>query len=230
LGKAGGPPLANASPPHTGSDSSQGSAMATPTPRSTVRRSIGELCDVMERSRKLALPGNNRGLLFPQRNIILDSFLWPFIRFLDRTMDLETKQKEEVTLLRNIAANLEKLEALLHGYVGEYEDPVYRFYHQSFKVYGLQESTEIIVEALQSLAPHLPLNAWFTQIVKEGTGKEFAPSDNEHWTEVTRPMVEAYFHARYFLEMVCTYGKELKEPPQVLPSGWAAVLYLYNLR
>jgi hypothetical protein len=30
--------------------------------------------------------------------------------------------------------------------------------------------------------------------------------------------------------MVCKYGKELDEPTDSLPSGWAAVLYLYGLR
>ena len=30
--------------------------------------------------------------------------------------------------------------------------------------------------------------------------------------------------------MVCKYGKELDEPPDSSPSGWAAVLYLYGLR
>ena len=38
------------------------------------------------------------------------------------------------------------------------------------------------------------------------------------------------FHARYFLQQVCEYGRELDEPPTVMPSGWAAVLYLYGLR
>ena len=145
-------------------------------------------------------------------------------------MDLETKREEEAALLRNISANIDALEALLTGYVGDYEDPVYRFYHQSFKVYYLQQSTEKIVGTLQSLAPHLALNAWFMQIVREGTGKEFTRSDNARWIEVTRPVVEAFFHARYFLEMACRYGRELATPPEVLPSGWAAILYLFNLR
>jgi hypothetical protein len=30
--------------------------------------------------------------------------------------------------------------------------------------------------------------------------------------------------------MAVRYGKELTEPPLMLPSGWAAFLYLYNLR
>ncbi len=156
------------------------------------------------------------------------------LKEIDRIKNLatnpEAKIKEEKELLKKIVANLDSLESLLGGYAGEYEDPVYRFYHQSFKVYGLQESTREIVARLQALAPHLPLNDWFLEIVKEGTGKEFSPEDNPNWTAVTRPILEAYFHARYFLEMVCKYGNELKEPPKILPSGWAAVLYLYNLR
>ena len=32
------------------------------------------------------------------------------------------------------------------------------------------------------------------------------------------------------LEMAVRYGTELKAPPRMLPSGWAAFLYLYELR
>ena len=46
----------------------------------------------------------------------------------------------------------------------------------------------------------------------------------------TEQIVEAYLHAHYFLEMAVRYGKTLKEPPIQLPSGWAALLYLYRLR
>jgi len=30
--------------------------------------------------------------------------------------------------------------------------------------------------------------------------------------------------------MAVRYGKELRRPPRSLPSGWAAFLYLFNLR
>lgn len=142
------------------------------------------------------------------------------------------EHKEEIELLKQIAANLTSLEKLLESCSDHwgYEDPIYRFYHQSFKVYMLQEQTATIVNQLQSLATGLPLNPWFLQIVKEGTGKSFRTADNDAWTQTTRPIIEAFFHARYFLEMICKYGKELTTPPQELPSGWAAVLYLYNLR
>ena len=81
-----------------------------------------------------------------------------------------------------------------------YEDPIYRFYHHSFKVFALQKQTEKIVSALQLLLP-TPLNARFLQIV----------------------------HARFFLEMAARYA-DLPIPPNPLPSGWAALLYLYELR
>ncbi len=68
------------------------------------------------------------------------------------------------------------------------------------------------------------------RIVKEGTSKKFIYEDNTRWLEVTRPILEAFFHARYFMEMAVKYGQELEFPPKALPSGWAAFLYLYNLR
>jgi len=110
-----------------------------------------------------------------------------------------------------------------------FEDPIYRFYHQSFKVYALQEQTQALVRLLASLAPDRPLNAWFLQIVQEGTGKQFMPADNADWPRVTRPIVEAFFHARFFLEMAVRYA-HVAEPPRVLPSGYAALLYLFGLR
>ena len=87
-----------------------------------------------------------------------------------------------------------------------------------------------IVAALRSLRPDGPLNPWFEQIVKEGTGKEFQPEHNRRWLQETRPILEAFFHARTMLELVVRYARELQEPPQMLPSGWAALLCLYNLR
>jgi hypothetical protein len=87
-----------------------------------------------------------------------------------------------------------------------------------------------IVKALQGLAPQLALNEQFLLIVSDGTGKVLTPKDNRNWEAITRPLLEAFFHARFFLEMAIKYGRELKTPPNTLPSGWATVLYLYNLR
>jgi hypothetical protein len=135
-------------------------------------------------------------------------------------------------LLANIKAALPELEEMLQQYSSHwgYEDSIYRFYHQSYKVYRVQAATTTIVSKLETLAPGRPLNEWFMRIVAEGTGKEFAREHNKHWLEVTRPMVEAFFHARFMLELAVNYGRELEAPPRSMPSGWAALLYLYDLR
>lgn len=146
--------------------------------------------------------------------------------------NLIDSRPEAAALLSGLKRDLPALERLLadcRGHWGE-EDAVYRFYHQSFKVYSLQELTSSIVQALRAVAPERGLNAWFRQIVAEGTGKTFAYDHNQAWLATTRPILEAYFHAKYFLEMCVRYGKELDAPPSMLPSGWASVLYLYGLR
>lgn len=147
-------------------------------------------------------------------------------------LDLQKRKDEEIAkLLKALHERLPNLRELLASVSDHwgYEDPIYRFYHQSFKVYRLQHRTEVIVKALQELAPHLKLNGEFARIIAQGTGKQFVMTHNKHWPKHTRPMVEAFFHARYMLEMAVRYG-ELTECPSVLPSGFAAFLYLYDLR
>ena len=137
----------------------------------------------------------------------------------------------EVRLLRNLhiyRADVEDVLAKASDHWG-YEDPVYRFYHQSFKVYGLQAQTKKMVEQLRKLSPSTELNPWFLDIVEAGTGKTFRLEDNTQWTAITRPILEAFFHARFFLEMASRYGS-IQKPPQSLPSGYAALLDLYGLR
>ncbi len=138
----------------------------------------------------------------------------------------------ERNLLAAIKTNLPDLRALLERVSSHwlYEDPVYRFYHQSFKVFSVQSLTLQIVSALQALLPDRELNRRFMAIVADGTGKQFTPEMNRNWDATTRPLLEAFFHARFFLKMAVKYGAELDEPPATLPSGWAAVLYLYGLR
>jgi hypothetical protein len=146
-------------------------------------------------------------------------------------VDLDDRPEVQ-ELFKNLKAELPVLTDLLERCSDHwgYEDRIYRFYHGSFKVFRLQSTTQEIVEKLQALAPKQQLNKGFMKIVAEGTGKTFAQEDNENWLTVTRPILEAFFHAHFFLEMAVKYGQEFKEPPQMLPSGWAALLYLYNLR
>jgi predicted nucleotidyltransferase len=137
---------------------------------------------------------------------------------------------EVAQLLANIKAALPEMEALNED--DDTEDGVYRFYYGSWKVYSLQERTEQIVTKLRALAPAQgkPLCEDFEEIVAAGTGKNWKQSHNAEWIKHTRPIVEAYFHARYFLVVAIEYGAKYEHPPSLMSSGWAALLILYGLR
>jgi len=93
------------------------------------------------------------------------------------------RQTREVALLRAVQRELPLLSTLLEEVSShwQYEDGVYRFYHQSFKVYVLQDATLRVVDALTSLSPPGTLDARFLQIVADGTGKTFEPEHNRRW-------------------------------------------------
>lgn len=152
--------------------------------------------------------------------------------------DDELTRRQEMTrqahqaLFDAVRARLPELEGLLEAMNYDYEDRLYRFYHQSFKVYYLQGHTTRAADLFRGIAQVIggSLNPWFEQIVTEGTGVEFEPSHNRDWLAHTRPQVEAFLHAKYFVEVIVKYGREMAAAPHVLPSGWAAVLSLFGLR
>ena len=144
---------------------------------------------------------------------------------------LEKLQKDQ-RLLESIQAHLPELESLLFVFQSDYEDRLYRLYYQSFKVYSLQDSTETAVRLFEKIGGEFDgrLSDSFHEIVSSGVGREFELEHNKRWLFHTRPIVEAFLHAKYFLEMMVRYGKELDTAPSILPTGWAAILCLYNQR
>lgn len=150
----------------------------------------------------------------------------------ESTFDDQDTRPEVLQLLGNLKQALPRLLAL-QAHCQEpavSEGGFYRFYHQSFKVFALQEEIRQITDTLASLLPDWPLNAWYRQIVGEATARPFSQESNEHWLAEARPILEGYSHARFFLDMAVKYGETLDYPPRRLPSGWAALLYLYDLR
>lgn len=153
-------------------------------------------------------------------------------------------------LLQNIKDKLPVLEAYLfniddslnkgikrsESQMGFSEDMLYRYYHGSFKVYRLQDSTKIIVGMLISLDPKedKELDYMFKEIIMASMKVgEWKIEHNKNWSKNTRPIVEAFLHAKYFLAMAVKYGsmfRNRKNPPNMLPSGWASLLSLYGIR
>ena len=145
---------------------------------------------------------------------------------------LEQRLQGDQKLLDAIKARLPELEHLRLEFTVMYEDRVYRYYHASFKVYSLQQTTLRAVELFRSVgqATGNQLCKLFEQIVADGTGRKFDPEHNANWPQHTRPIVEAFLHTKYFWEMMIKYGHELDSAPATLPDGWAAILELYNQR
>jgi len=142
------------------------------------------------------------------------------------------KQNAAKVLLESIKVDLPALEELLAEMNSEWvaDDMFYRFYHHSFKVYGLQSVTDKAFGALGRLLPGVRMNQQFLDIVHNGTGKTFEMSDNRRWGYETRPILEAFWHVRQMVDIAVRCGKTMDTAPDLLPSGWAALLYLYNLR
>jgi len=111
------------------------------------------------------------------------------------------------------------------------EDLVYRFYHHSYKAYHARGITRDIVSALERLAPEgTEICSEFRKIVDDGTRENFSTAYNKDWDRHVRPVINALFHATYFLDMAVKYGGRYKKEPKLLPSGYAALLELYGLR
>jgi len=136
-------------------------------------------------------------------------------------------------LLASFKARLPQLKALLAKVESHWrmEDMFYRFYHHSFKVFYMQNDTAEIVKLLREFAGKRGLSKAFLDIVENGAKQKFSwETTNKNWAAETQPILEAFFHAHYFLKLICQYAEQLEYAPCQLPSGWAVVLYLYNTR
>jgi hypothetical protein len=65
---------------------------------------------------------------------------------------------------------------------------------------------------------------WCCQIVKEGTERDFNERINAEWLAQTQPILDAFWHTKYFLSMMAKYGKQLENAPGCMPSGYALPL------
>ena len=145
---------------------------------------------------------------------------------------IASQLKRDKALLGAIKAELPELERLLEHFSSQYEDSIYRFYHQSFKVYSLQGCTVAASKVFTHIgdATNNRISQWFEQIVADGVGVELRMEHNKDWLSHTRPIVKAFLHAKYFLEMMVKSARGMDSPTTVLPSGWAAILELYKQR
>jgi hypothetical protein len=75
-----------------------------------------------------------------------------------------------------------------------------------------------------------PPNFEYARIVEAGTAHHFSATTDENWEVETKPILEAFWHTKYFINMMVKYGRELETVEMMVQPGMAAVLYLFELR
>lgn len=91
-----------------------------------------------------------------------------------------------------------------------------RFYSNSFHIYFVQDIIVECADIFRKIIPELGLNAFYMQILSEGTGKNFVPSHNQRWTYETRPIVEAMMHTKAILRTLLGIDIEKIKDPQLI--------------
>ena len=95
-------------------------------------------------------------------------------------------------LLQQTKSKLQRIEMLLTRFKREEPDLVYRFYHQSYKVFIATSLVKQATELFQVLLPDgTSMNTWFLEIAENALSKEFGSETNALWLQETRPALEA---------------------------------------
>ena len=142
-----------------------------------------------------------------------------------------THRERMDALLLRIKARLPELEELARALNEAEEDGVYRFYHGSYKVFNLQDPVKEAFTLIKAIGGEAdPPHYEYTRTVEAGTAHDFGESTNANWDAETKPILEAFWHTKYFINMMVKYAKELETIVMPLDYGMAAVLYLFELR
>ena len=140
-----------------------------------------------------------------------------------------THQERINTLFLRIKARLPELEELARDLEEAEEDGVYRFYHGSNKVFFLQDPVKAAFTLIKEIGGEDdPPNFEYARIVEAGTAHQFSETTNANWEAETKPILDAFWHTKYFINMMVKYAKELETVEMMVEPGMAAVLYFLS--
>ena len=123
-----------------------------------------------------------------------------------------THQERINTLFLRIKSRLPELEELAHDLKETEEDGVYRFYHGSNKVFFLQDPVKEAFTLINEIGGESdPPNFEYARIIGVGTAHQFSETTNENWEAETKPILDAFWHTKYFINMMVKYAKELEK-------------------
>jgi hypothetical protein len=159
----------------------------------------------------------------------------PEDRYLKKMLGIircDTHQERINALFLRIKARLPELQELARTLEEAEEDGVYRFYHGSYKVFYLQDAVKEAFALIKEIGGESdPPNFEYARIVEAGTAHNFqGERTNTNWDAETKPILEAFWHTKYFINMMVKYARELDTVEMPLDFGVAAVLYLFELR
>jgi hypothetical protein len=158
----------------------------------------------------------------------------PEDRYLKKVLGIirsHTHQERVNALFLRIKSRLPELEETARDLEEAEEDGVYRFYHESNKVFFLQDPVKQAFTLINEIGGEDdPPNFEYARIVEAGTAHQFSKTTNENWEAETKPILEAFWHTKYFINMMAKYAKELETVEMMVQPGMAAVLYLFELR
>lgn len=150
----------------------------------------------------------------------------------DEKLPFDTYFQRREELLLVLPERLRTHAPALRDIVGNsdsFTDSFYRLYHHSFKVYRLQDWIGRAVLILAAIAPERQLNSDYSDIVRQALSEPWELAHNFAWAEKTRPIVEAAFHTRQFVQATLAVSAD-KSVPNMLSADWAITLYLWGLR
>jgi hypothetical protein len=158
----------------------------------------------------------------------------PQDRYLKKMLGISrsnTHQERINALFLRIKARLPELMEIAATLEEDEEDGVYRLYHGSYKVFNLQDPVCAAFKLIKEIGGEAdPPHFEYARIVEAGTKHQFSATTNENWEGETKPILEAFWHTKYFVNMMVKYGKKLETVEMALQPGMAAVLYLFELR
>jgi hypothetical protein len=112
-----------------------------------------------------------------------------------------THKEQMDALLLRIKARLPELEELARALDEAEEDGLYRFYHGSYKVFYLQDPVKEAFALIKEIGGESdPPHYEYTRIVEAGTAHDFSESTNANWDAETKPILEAFWHTKYFYQ------------------------------
>jgi hypothetical protein len=142
----------------------------------------------------------------------------------------EERRASHDDLLNRIKDRLPALEELQQE-MAEAEDIGFlHFYRSDPSVYDLRKLTAQAASLLRDIAADGELALSFEVIMQDATASKLDLTSSRMWILSATPTIAGFYHCRFFVERLVRYGHELEQSPDMLPSGWAAILCLYCLR